>query len=327
MTCLPFLTICDFPGLVPNTGEDMTAKIQEMFDTADAECTKAVFPAGVFTVTELFMPRGLYVLGAGLGGTVSHKGTVFLQPQGVNKSLLRNKPLPASEWQHWGGIEGVHLHKVPAAVGQTPDTIGHGVDLDCRVGEDWRPYRSMIENFPQSGIRYRKGGTPVWITDMHIFRCGEYAIDLEKGGGDVAHCTTIERISGDNNGLGMVKLKTLGTLNEHVSIKHIKAEATIAGRHPHLFVFENIYQVGIDIEHVGGVVLPAATPGADALVRIVGDFTGRVHQRACHIQGYKSALRDHRTVADAAQQGRNFPMTIAGESFSFPMLYGSRNMA
>ena len=325
MTCFPFVTGCDF-NIIPNSPDDQTVKLQEMFDTAANECIEARLKAGVYWVTTLLKPRGLYLRGAGLGGTVNTKGTVFAQHQGVNASLIKSAVLPANEWHHWGGMEGIHLYKEPASEGVTPDTIGHGIDMEYPVGEDLRFQRVMIENFPQSGLRYRKGGTPVWINDLHVFRCGEYAIDLEKGGGDRLHCCSIERISGDNNGRGMIHLKTVGDLNEQVSIKHIKAEASIAGRHPHIFVFEDISQIGIDIEHVGGVVLPAATAGADALVRIVGIFTGRVHMKNAYINGYESALRDHRTNADAGQQARNFPMTIAGESFSFPMLYGNRSM-
>ena len=326
MTCLPFLTICDFPGLIPNTPDDMTAKLQEMFDTAASECKVAWLPAGLYRATTLTMPRGLYVRGAGIGGTVSHKGTVFVQPQGVNASLIKNAPLPASEWQHWGGLESVQLYKEPVVSGGVADTIGHGIELDARVGEDWRPYRMMIANFPEDGIRYRKGGTPVWLTDLHIFRCGGFAINLEKGGGDRAHCTTIERISGDSNGKGLIKLKTFGDLSENVSIKHLKAEALALGKHPCVIELEDCYQIGVDIEHVGGLVNAAANPTADALVHLRGNFTGRVHLRNAYIPGYKSALRDFSAEASAAEQARTFPQVVAGGSFHYPMKYGVVNM-
>jgi hypothetical protein len=321
-TCHPYLTNCDF-DIHQNDSSDQTAKIQEMLDTAHEECTVAWLKAGVYWVTQLSIPRGLYFRGSGMGGVVNTKGTVLAQPKDVNGSLLVNAPLPANEWHHWGGVECMHLYKEPGGTA----TEGHGIDISSPVGEDFRPMRLMIENFPQSGIRYRRGGTPVWLSDLHIFRCGEYAIDLEKEVGDRAHCLTIERISGDDNGKAMIRLKTFGDLSEHVSIKHIKAETHGAGKMPYVFEFENIYQIGIDIEHVGGMVSGTAAPGCDALAVIKGDFTGRIHMKSAYIPGYESALRDKRTNADAAEQARNFPMTIAGETFSFPMLYGTRTMA
>jgi hypothetical protein len=320
-SCHPYLTNCDF-DIHPNDPSDQTAKIQEMLDTAAAECVVAWLRAGVYWVTQLSIPRGCYFRGSGMGGVVNTKGTVLAQFKDFDGSLIVNAPLPTTEWQHWGGVEFMHLYKEPGGTA----TQGHGIDMSNPVGEDFRPYRLMIENFPQSGIRYRRGGTPVWLNDLHIFRCGEYAIDLEKSGGDRLHCCSIERISGDDNGLGMIHLKTVGDLSEQVSIKHIKAEAHQAGKHPYLFVFEDISQIFIDIEHIGGVVSAAATPTCDALVRIAGNFTGTVDITKAWITGYKSMLRDHRTNADAGEQARNFPMSavFSSAALRFPPIYGVR---
>lgn len=319
IACHPFVTNCDF-DIHPNDPTDQTAKIQAAFDTAISECVPLWLQAGVYLATQLTVPRGLRLIGAGMGGVVNTKGTVFMQPKDFDGSLFVNAALPASEWQHWTQFEHIHLAKEAGGIA----TQGHGIDISNPIGEGFRFYDVMVEGFPQSGVRLQRGGTPMWISDLHLFRNGEYGLDLAKGVGDRAHCLSIERISGDDNAKALIRLKAFGDLSEHVSIKHIKSEAHAAGKQPYVIELENIYQINVDIEHIGGMLSSAAIPTADALVRIVGDFTGSVNMRSAYIPGYKAALRDHRTNADAVEQGRIHPMLIAAESWSFPNLYGSR---
>jgi hypothetical protein len=319
---LPFLVCNDF-GIIPNSENDQTTEVQNILNAAATECMEWRPHPGRYVITQVTQPRGAYVRGVGTGARVSKPGSVFVQPKDFNGSMIKEDPtLPDNEWMHWGGWESCMLVKEPGGTA----TEGHAIDIAKPVGENYKIQNVHIEGFPESGIRYRRGGTPVWLRDIHVFRCGKYGIDLEKGPGDKLNCGAIDWLSGDDNGIALVHLKTQGDLSEHFSIKHVKAETRVAGKQAYVFHFEDIYQIGIHIEHVGGVCVGQGATTAQAIVYLTGNFTGRVHVKNAYIPGMKAVLKDMSNSAVPAQQNRVFPQVVAGGSFSYPMLYGRVEM-
>jgi hypothetical protein len=319
---LPFLVNNDF-GIVANSENDQTTEIQNLLNAAASECIEWRPHAGRYIFTQVTQPRGAYIRGIGTGAPQSKPGTVFIQPKDFNGSMVKEDPtLPTNEWMHWGGWENCFFLKEKGGTA----TIGSAIDIGRPVGENYKIQNVHIDGFPESGIRYRRGGTPVWLRDIHVFWCGQYGIDLAKGGGDVLNCGAIDWLSGDDNGIALVHLMTQGTLGENFAITHVKGETRTANRQKYLFHFEKVFQLGIHISHVGGMALGAGAGTADALVWLTDSFTGRVYIENANVPGYKAVLRDHSLEASEAERNRVHTQLLAGERFAYPMKYGARTM-
>lgn len=264
--CLPFVTGGEF-GVVANSPDDQTDQIKAMLNSLKGNGGLVWLGPGTHKVTTFPLPRGVELRGIG----VAPWGTVLEQFDGVNDSMITHEEgLPENEWQHWGGVSHMRIIKAPGST----DTIGHGIFIDRAVGENFRCHDLLISGFPQCGLRYGRGGTPVWLDHLHLFGNKEYGLSFEKASGTRLQNCHVSHISADNNKLGVMFFKGLGDPSENIHIDHVKSETTFADWQPCVVHLDHTFNIGIHVSHVAGHVGGAALPTVEGVVKITGQFSG-----------------------------------------------------
>jgi hypothetical protein len=201
-----------------------TAAIQAAIDAAANTTTglATVFiPAGQYLIDQLRMKRGVSLIGAGIASP-PQRSTILLARAGANVSAIvpDSTDCPATEYWHWSVIAHINIRK------QTPhtDTVGSGIEVTCRSGEGLKFEHILVNGMPESGIRYKRGGVPIYIEDLHFFGNDRYGLELERTGADNWQLVAIKTVSGDNNQIALIRISQAGSDEEVFYIDGVKAE-------------------------------------------------------------------------------------------------------
>ena len=265
-----YLNVKDSPYNATGDGvTDDTAAIQAALN---AGAGTVFVPAGTYVISQLVFPIGASMVGAGMG-TAPHPGTMLLQKNGVNASAIVGvqctNPL---EYWHFTRIQDLQIRKAAPVT----DTLGSAIDVQCRSGEGLRFEHLEIVDFPEHGIYYRRGGTTVYLNDLHIFRTGGAGLRLERTGADIWQNVGVQGLSGDGNLTALIHIKTAGASGENFHFSDIKTETTGTAptRQGTVILLESTLSTPVYIENLSATVSGGATVAE--LVRITGT-TARVH--------------------------------------------------
>jgi hypothetical protein len=310
---VPFVTACDFE-IIDSTTEDQTQKVQDAVNSLAGKGGLVWLGNVHVMVTAFSLPRGVELRGVGI-----MPGSTWLEQfADYDGSMILHDPtLPTNEWQHWGGVSHMRLSK---QAGWTPGTkTGHGIFMDVPVGENFICHDLIINGFPEAGLRYAQGGTPVWIHDIHGSKNGTYLVDTYMAPGRRLQNCEISHVSADNNTLGAIRIGRTGHWSESTHIHHVKAEAFLANTHPCVIDIDQVAYNSIRIEQVGGQVGSAAMAGLDAIIKVRNGFGGgRLHWKDVYIGGYPNLFRN--TVG----AGFTIPLTSdhsKGHAWDYPVTY------
>lgn len=242
---------------------DNTLTLQHAMDAAWADEQTGIFippwPTDL-PMTQLRIKKGMSLLGGGF------EATRLAQLPGVNTSMLVNDPatLPATEYMHWCQLSNFKLKQ--QVVGE--NTQGHGIEIGCRTGEAFRIARVNCIDMPQSGVCFRRGGVPCLLMDLHGFRNGEYLLDITRTSADTWQMFEAIGMSGDNNGVALIRIKTAGANSELFHFLGIKSETSQADTQASVFVLDTLNGAPVYIENLSAIT---GGPGvARAFVTIVG---------------------------------------------------------
>lgn len=259
-------------GVVGDGVTDDTVALQAAIDASTSVPKRPVFlPAGEYLVTQLLFKEGAGgIIGAGLA-SAPHYGTTIWQADGVDASCLVNDPsLTGTEYWHWPLFENFLIRKVAGFT----DTLGSGMEIDCRIGENFRVRRVHAINFPESGLRFNRGGTNLQIDSIGCFGNDAYGIDLRRTGSDVWQTVEMHMISGDNNGTALIHVNVGGSAQEYVTIQGVKAESNGTDQ-VDVVLLENVSSMAVAIRDVSAIKVGGGG-SADNVVR-VQNSTGYPH--------------------------------------------------
>lgn len=221
-----------------------------------------------YIITQLELPLGVKLFGISPGGP-NNLGTRLYQKPGSNLSLIVPKStIPANEWVHWVQISDMYLRGAK----DNGSTAGCGIDMTRRTGENFLISNVVCVNFPESGIRLTRGSTPGGIFNCASFSNGQYGFDLVRASGDIWHQFTVQMVSGDNNELALIRLKTYGGQYEQVVIRGVKAEASVSGKQQSVIILEDCNYSPVRIEDVSVNAIVAI----DSVVKITGTSPARL---------------------------------------------------
>ncbi len=241
---------------------DDTAAIQAAIDSGAGP---VYIPPGKFVVSQIEMPPGMTLFGAG-SASPPNFGSRLLQKPGSDLSLIVPKSwLLQTDWIHWVQIRNLQLRGDPGA------SAGCGIDMTRHTGENFRIENVFCVNFAESGIRLTRGSTPGSIENCSSFGNREYGFDLKRTGADTWNSFTVNRISGDNNGIGLIRIKTAGTAHDQVTISNVKAETSIAGAQQDVVILDSMYGSLMSVKNVS---VSAHVP-MNSVVKII-NVTARV---------------------------------------------------
>ena len=243
-------------GAAGNGVTDDTAAIQAAIDSGRGP---VYLPPGVFVVSQIEIPVGMALLGASCGDP-SHFGSELRQKPGTNLSLVvPGREIPANEWWHWVSIKNLRLRGDPDA------TAGCGIEATRRTGENFRIENVLMGGFVESGFRMTRGATPGSIENCASFGNREFGFDLQRTGNDVWNSFTVNRISGDNNGIALVRVKTMGTALDQVTISNVKSETSAVESQQNVIVLDSINGSLVSIKNVS----VAAHAPMNSVVKII----------------------------------------------------------
>jgi len=240
---------------------DNTGIFQDAMDTAYFDKMAGIFipqRSAVMPFSQLRVLPGMSIISAGI------ITTRLAQLPGVNASAIVNDPvlMPNNYYMHGQVFEGFKIGKLG-----TEDTIGCGIEFQCRTGEGFRIAKINALSFPEAGIRLARGGAPCYLEDLHFFRNGTYGLDIQRTGSDVWNMFQCVVLSGDNNGNALVRIKNCGVEYEAFSFIGVKAEVGTAGKQLNVFELDNLRGVQVYIHNISGLV--AADGAPNAFVRIM----------------------------------------------------------
>jgi len=210
---------------------DDTIAIQAAIDSGAGP---VYIPPGKFVVSQIEMSPGMTLFGAG-SGSPPNFGSRLIQKPGSNLSLIVPKSwLRLTDWIHWVQILSLQLK------GDLRATAGCGIDMTRHTGENFRIENVHCSNFPESGIRLTRGSTPGSIENCASFSNREFGFDLQRTGSDTWNSFTVNRISGDNNGRALVRIKTAGAAHDQVTISNVKAETRRPGTQQDVVILDGL---------------------------------------------------------------------------------------
>ena len=198
---------------------------------------------------------------------------------GEDADLFVSDPaLPITEFLHWSKIRNMKIR-----IGNNPAMSANLIQFNCRVGED-NTIENVVLHPGNVGIQVSHGGQPIFWNNIHSFGGGiDYAIKLQRTAGDIFNSVTLQNISGDNNGNGLIFAQ--GFLNaevENLTLIGIKSES---GTHQQdTIVLQGmecpVVVMGASVYDVGGspnslVKIPATSfdKGSVTLINCVGGMT------------------------------------------------------
>lgn len=253
----PFANVIDY-GAIPNDNIDDTSAIQAAIN---ANAGPVFLPAGKYLACEIELQPGTVIFGSG-SGSPPHIGTRINQKSGCNSDVfIAAKWLTPTDWLHWVQIKDMQIYG-----DKTNNTSGSGINIIHPTGENFRLENLLISNFPEDGIRLANGATPGSIENVAGFNNEGYAINLERDGSHSWNKFSINNVSGDNNGIALIRVAVGGTTHDLVTISNVKSETSAIGRQQDVIHLENMNGMVVSISNVSVV---AQVP-MNAVVRMNG---------------------------------------------------------
>ncbi len=217
-----------------------------------------------YLVSQITLPRPLQFYGSG-PAPQGITGSRLLQKAGSNLSLLVPDPtIPTNEWLHWFQIRDLYLRG-----DKVGNTVGCGIDLNRRTGENFLISNVIVSSFPQAGIRLTRGSTPGMIWNCGSFLNGTYGFHFERGGSDAWHKFAVRQVSGDSNGTALIYVKTFGASIDEFDIDGVKSETAVVGAQQSVIILDNFGGSPIRIENV----TCNAIQSMDSVVKILNSGT------------------------------------------------------
>ena len=232
------------------TGDGVTDDTAAIQAALNASFGSIYIPPGIYVVTQLTVPLGVSIHGAGMGAP-PNAGTQLLQPNGVNLSMIIGSACtgsPTNYW-HWSRIQDLNLRK---AAGST-DTLGSAIDVLCRSGEGLRFEHLLIVGWPEAGIRYRRGGQPLIINDIHLFGNQQYGLLVGRTGSDIWQTVSLQGISGDNNTIALIGLNAGGAATDSFHLSDIKAESLTGTPQPTVVEMVGLSNAPVYVENLSAI--------------------------------------------------------------------------
>lgn len=304
---------------------DETVKINQFLQDCYNNQREAYFPRGVYRYSQLVVPSGLKIRGAGIGGygiNGAAAGTQFRQTVGANKhsivfsgnldqGTLQIGPVDISDIMFRGEVSNTSGSAIAfQGVDGTPGTIQDTVVIK----------KCLFRYWPQSGIYSPAGARPFHVEDCNFLWNGEYGIDFIQSTANYVQAVHFQDISGDGNKLGLVRLKGLDkhgsvTFTSVKSERRVNPNDSLPGQLDCL-IFEDCDDTAITVNgltHISSV--PSGSfhepPGAAMVVKGTGkpQTTWRgvtVRVRATDVAGTPATLKDEalsHSIAEGVREG------------------------
>jgi hypothetical protein len=281
-------------GLVddPTLTKDQTAPLQAFLDgTLDNAqgAGKAILPPWRIAFTQIRVKAGLDLEGCGIGPRFDPgRGTYLKQLPGINLDAIINGTGSPGNWMHWTRLSNFRLEGDPS------NTAGSGIKYNVSPGEGCVMDRVMVVGFPENGIHFADGATPLKCRDLHVFRNGQYGLKIgDAEGTKRVYATLIETISGDSNGKALVGLQRLQRDYSVMCFMHVKSEGTTSGSQDDTFHIEDC-TAGVEIHSMSMLGIQPRTT-VKSMVRIKGPATPWVGLYNCGGSGIDNLIVDEAT--------------------------------
>jgi hypothetical protein len=249
---------------------DDTAAFQAAINAAVTyrQC-RVLVPAGHYRVSNITIKNGVYLIGEGtkkVGSTAAQViGSWVQQTEDTNDNLVVLDPTRVGSWQESSGITGMRF------TGHDSNTSGSGLHTEgVRIGEDFQLNWCWFEDFADDGITIDAGTQPGMITNVHLFRNGRYGINAYRGGFDIWQSFELANISGDSNGLALIRLAT--GMNSMINgssflIRNVKSEIGVDGTQQNTIILDNLLGSMVTLLNIN-VILSGTSTGANSIVQI-----------------------------------------------------------
>jgi len=298
---------------------DDTAAIQAAIDTrlAPVFIPAAPLKSEGIIVSQLQVYNGTKLFGVG-PGTRQNVGTRLKQKSGCNLSMIVSHSSIANwEYMHSTKICDMQLEgdwvNAPGAKAGASSTRGCGIEMLRRTGENFLIENVHVRRFAESGIRITRGSTPGGIFNCASFWNGEYGFDLQKSAGDVWHQFAVRSVSGDSNGVALIRVKRYGGHIDSMYIDGVKAETSSdqPGTQQDVVVVDGSNHCPINISNI----TQYSALSTRSIVRIVGTGARVVARnfRASHTcENWFSDASNSEKVREMPKEGSQSSAVIDG---------------
>jgi hypothetical protein len=289
-------------GLIVVNSSGGYPSIQEAIDIAGSKGGGTVLvPSGRYVAKQIVLKDGVSLIGVGMNPPPHGEGTTLEQAPGANTDFIVDDPkLSGTGFQHWSTIANIRI-----VAGAGGGTRGSGIRFNARTGEGTKLDHLLIIGFPESGVSLSRGAEPFYADDLHLFRNGKYGIDINRTGGDANQLVKLSVISGDDNGISLIRIGPSGGLlyAESYLIEGVKAEKHTPGKQNDVILLDHMNGSPVVILSVGA----QNTSGeqADAIVRVEGASALLYYLGLSHDKNWAYTIND--TVAH-----RQLPNSAAG---------------
>lgn len=209
---------------------DDTAAIQAALNSAKTTSRCVFIPKGAYIITQIAIPNGLRIYGAGIGGygsittTYLYDTTKLIQKSGVNDdAIVFDCPLDGSGNYR---LFNIHLSDFIVLKQGVADTLGNGISAR-QVGTDRNVNsnhclvnglpifeRLLVRGFPENGMYFKQGAVPLYCNDLNFIFNGGYGLRID--GLNYLRNVIIRNVSGDGNkGRACIRI---GSSNPHSQI-------------------------------------------------------------------------------------------------------------
>jgi hypothetical protein len=272
--CFPYFTLGQF-GVVNDPGLtiDQTNLVQLAIDTAKGHGPICMEPWKV-GVTQLRLYQGSAIWGAGMAPW-NYGGSNLCRLPGTTGSMLIPDPatLPGTEYWHWLQLRNLYLEDA------VENMSGSGIEILARTGEGFIMENLFVYGFGEHNIAFRRGGTNLYATNLHLMRAKTGAgLLVERTAADTWNSVDVQRVSGDNNKVALIRVFKAGESFENYKFSTIKAESKDADSQPCVVELEGLNTAFVDIENVSAQAIGAAA-NPTSVVKLVGQDFARLRVR------------------------------------------------
>lgn len=191
-------------GAVCDGSTDDTAAIQNAMNAAGNGTTGGgvvYIPPSVngCIASQIVLKSGVSLEGANSNESPNGDGSMLVQKSGGNEDfIVSDTSLTATQFQQWTHISNL------AIIGNVANTVGSGIKFNSRVGTLTTFDHLFLKNFAADCIDIAHGSTPIFVTDVHAFDCGDatgagYGLEITRTGSDTTQIALINGLEGDDN--------------------------------------------------------------------------------------------------------------------------------
>lgn len=234
---------------------DDTNAVQAAINSFPAGTTGTVtFPPGTFVLSQLVVPPGVSLVGAGVGSTGSI-GTMLQQKAGTDLDLIVSS-LSGNVYHHWSRFSHFQMN----GLGHSTATASSGIHIGVATGEGFKIEHVIVNNFAYNGIQL-DGVGPCYLEDIHSFGNGwgaagagvsGYGICINATATEIMSMTKLSMISGDDNQIALIGILGSAGYSSKASwiIEGVKAEVNVSGKQPYCIHLDSFNASTISIHGV-----------------------------------------------------------------------------